>query len=164
MAFASTVKGSFERGCVAASSTVYAVFALVLVLGQETGLPVPYWLNHFLVASLIFFTLAAVHPVATYFIDARWLVGLVGGTSFYIGKEIGDYDKISKCFDETSSLGIDAALLHRDGVAPPSKLLDFDWPGFLAPTIGLTLLAIAVEFSQRWYRKKKDRRCVGVAK
>ena len=87
--FTRAVRGGFDRTCLAASASVFTALALVLVLGQAAGLDVPYWMNHFIVGSLLFFVVAAIYPAAAYFVDGCWLAGLACGTTFYAGKEIG---------------------------------------------------------------------------
>jgi hypothetical protein len=172
--FSEAVRDGVQRACLAVSCVCFALFALLLALtalaSEEAAMNdscsnlratdvLPYWFKHFAVGLLILFAGAATFPIATYFIEGCWIAGLFCGMNFYIGKEIGDWDKITKCFDLNSSLGCEAARFYRTGELPaPGSGSGFDWPGFLAPTIGLPLAALAAGLTQKWHHRSKRRR------
>jgi len=115
------------RNCTIASVGTFVVLLILLFCLMNVW---PYYLNHLVLALLIFFLAAGAHHAVVYWFklsDGNWLMGFFTALPFYLSREIRDSEKLGY----------------------------WDWPGLLWPTLGILLLSIVLESGSAWLRWRR---------
>ena len=119
-----------KRPVFTAAVTCAVAFFVLLVLLIAAMNWWPYYLNHLVVALLIFIFASGLHHVVVHYFkwtDGNWLMGLASSLPFYVSREIRDREKLGY----------------------------WDWPGVLWPTIGILVLAVLLELGSYLWRRHK---------
>mmetsp|Transcript_1088 Transcript_1088/g.2736 ORF Transcript_1088/g.2736 Transcript_1088/m.2736 type:complete len:148 (+) Transcript_1088:56-499(+) len=113
--------------CAGASLCAFAVLWIMLLGLKDVW---PYYLNHLVIALLMFFLFAGIHHAAVYHFkltDGSWLMGFCASLPFYLSREIRDSEKLGY----------------------------WDWPGLWWPTIGILILLVVLESGSALWRRSK---------
>lgn len=114
----------------ALGTAVFVILGLVILLVAVGALDSPYYIDHLVIAVLIFLFASAIHHVVVHryrLTDGNWLMGFTTALPFYLSREIRDRQK----------LGF------------------WDWPGLLWPTIGIMVLLAALELGSFLWRRRR---------
>ena len=124
--------------CACISAATFLTLLVIIISRVATPYDHPYYVDHLIVAFLIFFFGAGTHHAVVHrfkLTDGNWLCGFQCALPFYLSREIRDREKLGH----------------------------WDLPGLWWPTAGLILLFILLEASSAaWRRSSSRRRAVGL--
>ena len=118
------------KTCASVAVFVFAVLLLMMVLVAADAIDPPYYLNHLVIALLIFLLASGIHHAVVHryqLTDGNWLMGFFSAFPFYLSREIRDSEKLGH----------------------------WDWAGLWWPTAGLLVVFAALETGTALWRRSK---------
>ena len=114
--------------CCSLATISFCLLLLLILLVAWDALDTPHYLNHLIIAILIFLLASGIHHAVVHYYrltDGNWLMGFFTALPFYLSREIRDREKLGY----------------------------WDWPGLWWPTVGLLVLLVVLETGSALWRR-----------